>query len=40
MKKHGDFLFFVDSDDYLYNNRVLEEIDKIYKEQHFDILFF
>ncbi|MBR5227163.1 MAG: glycosyltransferase family 2 protein [Clostridia bacterium] len=36
----GDLLFFIDSDDYIPNNKALENIVKIYKESKFDILFF
>lgn len=36
----GGLLFFVDSDDYLPNNDVLQKIVNIYLESNFDIMFF
>lgn len=39
-KAYGDLLFFIDSDDYLPNNHVLNDISDIYKNNKFDILFF
>ncbi len=39
-KSTGELLFFIDSDDYLKDNNVLERIDKLYSENNFDVLFF
>ena len=39
-KSTGELLFFIDSDDYLKDNNVLERIDKLYSEKNFDVLFF
>ncbi|MDO4526633.1 MAG: ATP-grasp fold amidoligase family protein [Candidatus Saccharibacteria bacterium] len=36
-KSHGDLLFFVDSDDWLYTPKSLEEINKIFLENNVDI---
>ena len=36
----GELLFFVDSDDQLYNNDVLEKISEIYDETNFELLCF
>lgn len=36
----GDLLFFIDSDDFLPTNNVLEEIAKIYNNSNFDLLIF
>ena len=36
----GDLLFFVDSDDYIPNDKTLERINQIYEMEKFDILFF
>ena len=39
-KSQGDLLFFIDSDDWLYNKNVLEEIANIYNKNNFEVLFF
>lgn len=39
-KSTGELIFFMDSDDYLKDNNVLEKINEIYLENNFDILFF
>lgn len=36
----GDLLFFIDSDDYLPNNNILQKINSLYLEKNFDVLFF
>lgn len=36
----GELLFFIDSDDFLYDNDVLDKIVKLYEENKFEILFF
>lgn len=36
----GELLFFVDSDDWLYDKNVLEKVEKIYSEDKFEILLF
>jgi len=36
----GDLLFFIDSDDYIPNNKAFEKIIEIYNNNQFDILFF
>ncbi len=36
----GDFLFFIDSDDFIPDKETFEKIVKIYKQENFDILFF
>ena len=36
----GELLFFVDSDDWLYDKNVLEKVEKIYSEDEFEILLF
>lgn len=39
-KSSGELLFFIDSDDFLYDEYVLENINNIYINNKFDILFF
>lgn len=36
----GELLFFIDSDDFLPNNMILDKINKLYQKTKFDILFF
>lgn len=40
MQAKGELLFFVDSDDQLYNNRVLETINSIFINNNIDLLLF
>lgn len=40
MKASGDLLFFVDSDDKLFNNKVLEKINNIFTNNNIDLLLF
>lgn len=39
-KAEGELLFFIDSDDWLYNNKALERIADTYNNNKFEILFF
>ncbi len=40
MRASGDLLFFVDSDDKLFNNKVLEKINNIFMNNNIDLLLF
>lgn len=40
LKATGDLIFFVDSDDELYDNKVLEKINNIFKDKSIDLLMF
>lgn len=40
LRANGDLLFFIDSDDYIYDIKALEKINKAFEDNNIDILFF